>query len=105
MQKSTTFLNSIPVRIKLLQENRSAQLISFRAPVRMQLGLIFYHMAQEKNAAGQTAIKFVDKKKEPLRWVFYTSSFGRVKYLDPETGLLENGVKSNGVVVIKQLTT
>ena len=105
MQKSTTFLNSIPVRFKVQVVHPKGQehLLSFRAPVRMKLALIFYHMVQEQNNAGGEVISFIDAAQKPFRWEFVTSGISGARYLDPEESLLENGIQQNAVVVVRQL--
>lgn len=104
-QKSTTFLNSIPVRfrVRLGAQGKNELPVSFRAPVRMQLGLIFYHLVQEQNSTGKNAIPLADEAKVPYQWQFFTTGINGKRYLDPETGLLENGVRENAIVFVQQV--
>jgi hypothetical protein len=85
------------------QSGKNELPVSFRAPVRMKLGLIFYHLAQEQNNNGQTPIPFTDESKVPYQWLFFTAGINGKRYLDPETGLLENGVRENAIVFVQQV--
>lgn len=105
LQKATTFLNSMPIKFKVqLEEGGELQYqVSFRAPVRMPLGLIFYHMVQSQQGNGSLPIHLVDSTDQPYRWVFSTTRLGFAKNLDPDAGLIENGVRENNVVLAKRL--
>lgn len=105
LQKSTTFLNSIPIRfnVKAHRLGWEQHLVSFRAPVRMKLGLLFYHMVQERNSSTAQPVKLVDAENEPYQWIFFVRSWGFTRYLNPELNLIENGIKENAVVMVQQL--
>jgi len=105
LQKSTTFLNSMPVRFKVqLEDGGELQYqVSFKAPVRMKLGLIFYHMVQSQQNTEGVPIRFVDAMNEPYTWIFQTSQFGFTRSLDPDLGLIENGIRQNTLVIAKRL--
>ena len=105
LQKSTTFLNSMPVKFKVqLEDGGDLQYqVSFRAPVRMPLGLIFYHMVRNQEASGGLPISLVDASNNPFQWVFQTSQFGFVRNLDPDAGLIENGIRQNMLVIARRL--
>lgn len=105
LQKSTTFLNSMPVKFKVqLDDGGELQYqVAFKAPVRMKLGLIFYHMVQSQQTAGGLPIRLVDAGNEPYTWTFKTSQFGFTRSLDPELGLIENGIRQNMLVIAKRL--
>lgn len=104
-QQSTTFLNSMPVRFKIKMDDSDEMTfqIAFRAPVRMKLGLIFYHMVQDRAVSEGLPITLSDASGIPFQWVFQSSQFGTEKCLDPETGLLENGIRENNVVIVRRL--
>ena len=105
LQKSTTFLNSMPVRFKVqLEDGGELQYqVSFKAPVRMKLGLIFYHMVQSQQTEGGLPIRLVDAADKPYTWLFQTSAFGFTRSLDPDLGLIENGIRQNTLVIAKRL--
>lgn len=105
LQKSTTFLNSMPVKFKVqLEEGGELQYqVSFKAPVKMQLGLIFYHMVQNQQSNGGVPIHLVNAANDPYTWVFQTSWFGFKRNLDPEAGLIENGIQQNTLVIARRL--
>lgn len=105
LQKATTFLNSMPVRFKIMAGQFGGEYtVSFRAPVRMKLGTIFYHMVQEQNSHDEEAIRLLDREGEPYEWAFSTSVFGWKNFLDPELTLLENGIKENAVVTAQRIS-
>lgn len=105
LQKSTLFLNSIPIRFKvLLGENENLK-ISFRAPVRLKLGLLFYHMVQEQNSKESGLVDLTDESKKAYGWEFSTSAFGIWhRNLDPEKTLLENSIKGNSIIIARRIT-
>ena len=105
LQKSTTFLNSMPVKFKIILEDGGElqYQVSFRAPVRMKLGLIFYHMVQSQQTSGGLPISLVNASNEPFQWAFQTSQFGFQRNLDPDAGLIENGIRQNMLVVARRL--
>ena len=105
LQKSTTFLASMPVKFKILLEDGGElqYQVSFRAPVRMKLGLIFYHMVQSQQTSGGLPISLVNSSNEPFQWVFQTTQFGFQRSLDPDAGLIENGIKQNMLVIARRL--
>jgi hypothetical protein len=107
MHKSTIFLNSIPIhfKVQMEQNGQGEYTIAFRAPVRMKLGLIFYHMMQEQNDNGRTLIDFSDEKAKPFGWLFFTPGIGGWnKYINPDTTLIENGIKQNAVIVARLIS-
>lgn len=105
LQKATTFLNSIPVRFRIQASRFDGEYtVSFRAPVRMKLGIIFYHMVQEQNNREKEAIRLLDVEEQPYEWAFSTSVLGWKNFLDPELTLLENGVKENAIVTAQRVS-
>lgn len=107
LQKATTFLNSIPVRfrIKAGQSGDDGYVAAFRAPVRMKLGLLFYHTVQDQNSKGGPGIKLVSPNGEPYGWMFSVSGFGGPRYLNPDLSLFDNGVKENAIVTARRVKT
>lgn len=105
LQRSTTFLDSIPVRFKVETNwyERNSKMLFFRAPVRMKLGLIFYHLVQEQNDNGHNSLVLTDSAGNPYQWVFFTTGITGTKYLDPETSLLDNRVRQNAVVIARRV--
>lgn len=105
VQKATTFLNSIPVRFKIdAGRLRGEYTVSFKAPVRMKLGTIFYHMVQEQNSHREDVIELTDREGQAYDWAFSTSVLGWKSFLDPELTLLENGIKENAVVKAERMS-
>jgi hypothetical protein len=106
MQKSTTFLNSMPIRFKIdiEQGSKVEHRISFRAPLKMKLGLIFYHMIQDQNNNGGIPIDLADKTNQSYQWIFSTTRFGLTKYLDPDSNLIESGIKQNDLVMARRIS-
>lgn len=106
LQKSTVFLNSIPIRFKvqLSEEEYQDHSISFRAPVRMKLGLIFYHMVQEQNANRKSDLTLTDENDQAYGWMFFTVSIGGwTKNLDPDSTLVENNIKQNTLIIARRM--
>lgn len=105
LQKATTFLNSMPVRFRIEMDafGGDERTVAFRAPVRMKLGSIFYHTVQEQNEKGASDIQLQDLNGEAYQWTFSISRFGWPRFLDPETDLMENGVKPNAVIVARRV--
>lgn len=104
--QATVFLNSIPIRVKIQieQHGRVEYPIAFRAPVKMKLGMIFYHMIKEQNESGKTSIDFTDRNNKPFGWVFFTPSFaGWSKTLDPEATLIESKIGPNAVIIARRI--
>lgn len=100
--KSTVFLNSIPIRFKV--EGEEERRIAFRAPVRMKLWVIFYHMVQEFNLTTGDTIDLSDDSDNTSGWIFYTNSIaGWRKNLDPESTLVENGIRQNTIIVARRV--
>jgi hypothetical protein len=105
-QQATVFLNSIPIRVKIQidQQGRVEYPVAFRAPVKMKLGTIFYHIIKEQNESGKTPVDFTDLNNKPFGWVFFTQSFaGWNKPLDPEATLIESQIGPNAVIVARRL--
>lgn len=105
LQKSTTFLNSIPVRFKIQagQLSEEGRIVSFRAPVRMKLGLIFYHTVQDQNSKTDRAIDLLSLDNQPYGWLFSIAGFGGSRNLDPELSLFENGIKENNLILARRI--
>ncbi len=104
--QATVFLNSIPLRVnvQIEQHGRVEYPIAFRAPVKMKLGTIFYHMIKEHNESGKTPVDFADRNSKPFGWVFFTPSFaGWSKSLDPEATLIENKIGPNAVIIARRI--
>lgn len=105
--QATVFLNSIPIRVnvQIEQHGRVEYPIAFRAPLKMKLSLIFYHMIEEHNESGKTAIEFTDRAGKPYGWIFFTLSLtGWSKSLDPGATLLENKIGPNSVIIARRVS-
>jgi hypothetical protein len=105
-QQATVFLNSIPIQVKIQieQHGRVEYPIAFRAPVKMKLGTIFYHMIKEQNESGKIPVDFIDRNNKPFGWVFFTPSFtGWTKALDPEATLIESKINPNAVIIARRI--
>lgn len=104
---STVFLNSIPINVTIQTEahGRVEHKVSFRAPVRMKLGLIFYHIVQEQNSSKKISVDFLNDDQEPYGWVFFEPALiGWDKVLDPENTLVQNGIKPNTTIIARRVT-
>jgi hypothetical protein len=104
--QATVFLNSIPIRVKIQIEERGRveYVIAFRAPVKMKLGLIFYHVIKEQNESGKTPVELLDNNGRPFGWVFFVPSLaGWSKSLDPEATLIENQIGPNAVIIARRV--
>ncbi len=107
IHQGTVFLNSLPVKVKVQidQQGRVENIIRFRAPVKMKLGLVFYHMVQDQNRNGQTPVDFIDRNNQPYGWAFFTAPpIGLSRYLDPEESLVENGIKPNATIIVRRVS-
>ncbi len=105
LQKATTFLNSMPVRFKIQAGQLAGEYtVGFRAPVRMKLGTIFYHMVQEQNSQGENVVRLSSGEGQPYEWAFSITVFGWKTFLDPELSLLENGLKENAIVTAQRIS-
>ncbi|HUC81402.1 MAG TPA: TssN family type VI secretion system protein [Flavisolibacter sp.] len=105
LQQSTTFLNSMPVKFKVQLDDEQEYVFqaAFRAPVKMKLGLIFYHIIQQQPEATGKANIFVNEFGRPYKWVFQSSQFGFERQLDPDLSLIENGIRQNRTIVARRL--
>lgn len=106
LPQDTDFLKTIllRVRVQIEQHGRVEHAISFRAPVKLNLGTIFYQLIKEHNESGKTPVEFMDRSKKPFGWVFFTPSFaGWSKSLDPEASLTENGIGPNAIIIARQI--
>lgn len=103
--KSTIFLNSIPIHFHvLLPEEAEERHITFRAPVRLNLGAVFYHMIQEQNNQAPGRIQLVGPDQTPYQWIFYTHHLlGWHVNLDPEKSFLENGIRQKSKIFATRL--
>lgn len=107
LNQSTVFLNSLPIRVKVQtdEHGREEMLIHTRAPVRMKLGLIFYHMVQDQKGSGRLQIALADTKEHSYKWIFFAPRLiGWDRPLNPEVGLVENGIKENALIVARRIS-
>lgn len=104
--QATVFLNSIPLRVKVQIERngRVEYPIALRAPVKMKLGLIFYHMIKEQNESNKIPVDITDRNNQPYGWIFFTPTIaGWSKPLDPEATLIESNIKPNALIIVRRV--
>lgn len=100
------YMAGMPVRFKImLEENEKPSFqTKFRTLAEMNLGEVFYDMAQKQNKKGIDTIDLFDDQKHPYRWLFFTYNFlGLIRPLDSKRSLHSNHLRKNSTIYAQRL--
>lgn len=107
--RTTVFLNSLPIRLRLSLKyfDITDEEFELTVPGHTQFGKFFNQFIIEKNKNNVPAIECIDNEKKPFGWQFYIERLGGLhkQYIDPELSLRENKVKDHSIITAKRQRT
>lgn len=107
--RTTVFLNSLPIRLKLSLKyfDISEEMFELTVPGHTQFGKFFNQFIIEKNKNNTSVIECIDIEKKPFGWQFYVARFNGLnkQFIDPELSLRENKVNDHSVITAKRHRT
>lgn len=96
----------IEIRVQRSLENLDIIPIRAKAPLKMDLGLLFVTYINEFNDSNPgKQIKILDDTNSSFGWNFYFKPgfFGSVEYIDPSLSIREAGVRENDVIIAERV--
>lgn len=98
------YFNSTPMQFRIIQGKGAPNVaIRFKVSNEMNLGKIFFDLAQNKNMS-ETEIALSNALKKPYHWVFFTPDWLILnRVLDPEKTLSGNGLKEEAVIYAQRV--
>ncbi len=100
-KRMSLLLNSIyfRIKIKVAEDDMDAAIFTVTLPDKLTLSAVFLRFLYDQH----NAIAITDGKLQPCKWHFsVTRRFGKIKMLNPEKTLKENGVKEDEVIFIER---
>lgn len=107
--RTTIFLNSVPIRLRLAMKYFDIEEETFEltVPGHTQFGKFFNQFIIEQNKGNISNIECVDLEKKPFGWQFFTKRLGGLytQIIDPELSLRENNISDHSTITAKRRRT